>query len=131
MGLPVELNHFDESSRQQQTRHDAELSRLRNENRTLQARLNTLQAENNTLRVQIDAKILDFGLAKLTPVATGVGVSGMQTAEREELLTSPGTAVGTVAYMSPEQVRGRELVSPPKWDFVQLHAKNGSGDCSQ
>ena len=55
------------------------------------------------------AKILDFGLAKLTPVATGVGVSAMPTAEREELLTSPGTAVGTVAYMSPEQVRGREL----------------------
>ena len=55
------------------------------------------------------AKILDFGLAKLTPVATGVGVSAMPTAEREELLTSPGTAVGTVAYMSPEQVRGRDL----------------------
>jgi len=57
------------------------------------------------------AKILDFGLAKLTPAAAGVGVSAMPTAEREELLTSPGTAVGTVAYMSPEQVRGRELDS--------------------
>src|ERR1700751_25642 len=55
------------------------------------------------------AKILDFGLAKLTPVATGIGVSAMPTATREELLTSPGTAVGTVAYMSPEQVRGKEL----------------------
>jgi serine/threonine protein kinase/Tol biopolymer transport system component len=54
-------------------------------------------------------KILDFGLAKLTPVATGVGVSAMPTAAREELLTSPGTAVGTVAYMSPEQVRGKVL----------------------
>src|ERR1700756_5644924 len=44
------------------------------------------------------AKILDFGLAKLTPAAKGVGASGMPTATSEELLTSPGMAVGTVAY---------------------------------
>ena len=54
-------------------------------------------------------KILDFGLAKLTPVATGAGASAMPTVTSEELLTSPGVAIGTVAYMSTEQVRGKEL----------------------
>ena len=53
------------------------------------------------------AKILDFGLAKLAYFADGV--SGMATATREELLTSSGTALGTAAHMSPEQVRGKEL----------------------
>jgi eukaryotic-like serine/threonine-protein kinase len=55
------------------------------------------------------AKILDFGLAKLAPVAEGVGVSAMPTAATEELVTSPGTTMGTMAYMSPEQARGEEL----------------------
>ncbi len=55
------------------------------------------------------AKILDFGLAKLTPLSEGRGVSTLPTAPAEEFLTSPGSAVGTVAYMSPEQVRGTHL----------------------
>jgi serine/threonine protein kinase/Tol biopolymer transport system component len=53
------------------------------------------------------AKILDFGLAKRAAVAEGV--SALPTATAEEMLTSPGVAVGTVAYMSPEQVGGKEL----------------------